>query len=167
MGQRLIVVSNSTPLINFAAIRRLDVLRELFGTITVPEAVEYELLQKGGHHLSAIELRQQWSELIDVRAITNRALCRMFRLSIDDGEAEALTLAIEHPPKFLLLDETRARTLAESYDLKVTGTLGCLIRAKQSGIIPAVKPLLDAMQTDARYWVSKTLYRRILDENHE
>ena len=167
MGHGRIVISNSTPLINFAAIRRLDILEDLFEKIIVPTAVERELLRKGKHYPSATELKTRWSTLIEVMNVSNITLCRMFRLSVDDGEAEAIALALEHPTKLLILDESRGRTIAKSYNLQVTGSIGCLIRAKRTGIIPAIKPLLDAMQTDARFWVNERLYQRILAEHNE
>jgi predicted nucleic acid-binding protein len=34
-----LIISNTTPLINFAEIGRMDVLEALFGSITIPPAV--------------------------------------------------------------------------------------------------------------------------------
>ena len=41
------------------------------------------------------------------------------------------------------LDDLRARQLAESMGIRVIGTLGILVRAKQAGLIGTVRPLLD------------------------
>lgn len=61
------IVSNTTPLINFAIIRRLDILQQLFGKLVVPPAVEHELLRKGKQYPSARELSTHWSMFIEVR----------------------------------------------------------------------------------------------------
>ncbi|WP_227788941.1 hypothetical protein [Nodularia sp. LEGE 04288] len=36
------VVCNATPLINFAAINRLNILQEIFGKVLIPQAVYQE-----------------------------------------------------------------------------------------------------------------------------
>lgn len=167
MGRRRLIIANSTPLINFAAIQRLDILQHLFGKIVIPPAVERELLQKGEPYASAAELKRWQATLLEVRPVRNVMLCRLLKLNVDDGEAEAIALAVEQQATRLLLDESRGRLIAESYQLPVMGSIGCLIRAKQKGMIPAIKPLLDAMQTDARFWVSQKLYQTILAEHNE
>jgi predicted nucleic acid-binding protein len=167
MGTRTVIISNSTPLINFATIQRLDILEGLFGKIWIPKAVERELLEKGQLYPSTEALKAKWSKLIETQAIKNILLCTVLKLNIDDGEAEAITLAIEQNVKWLLLDEERGRTIAASYNISCIGSIGCLIRAKKIGMIPAIKLLLDAMQAEARFWVSTTLYRTILKEYNE
>jgi predicted nucleic acid-binding protein len=167
MGREQLIISNSTPLINFAAIRRLDILAQLFGRICVPKAIEQELLEKGKEYPTTVILKECWSTLIDVIEVKNVLLSRVLQLNVDDGEAEAITLALEHSTKWLLLDENRGRMIAESYSLPIIGSIGCLIQAKRSGIIPGIKPLLDAMQTEARFWVSTNLYNTILREQGE
>ena len=52
------IISNSTPLINFAAIRRLDILEHLFGKLVIPKAVERELLEKGSNYPSALAIQE-------------------------------------------------------------------------------------------------------------
>lgn len=159
------IVSNSTPLINFAAIGRLDILEALFTTLTIPPAVEYELLERGQQYPSMIKIQE--AVFIVKHDISNIMLRDALTIDLDVGEAEAITLALEHKADLLLLDEIAGRTTAESYQLAFTGSIGCLIEAKRTNIIPAVKPLLDAMQQDARYWVNPQLYAKILAEQGE
>ncbi|HNC55604.1 MAG TPA: hypothetical protein PLP33_09190, partial [Leptospiraceae bacterium] len=40
------IISNTTPLINFSSIERLDILSTLFGEIIIPPAVKNELIEK-------------------------------------------------------------------------------------------------------------------------
>ena len=47
------IVSNSSPLILYARIARLDLLRDLFGEVLIPPAVHQEVVVAGGHHLDA------------------------------------------------------------------------------------------------------------------
>lgn len=62
----------------------------------------------------------------------------------------------------VLLDEKRARQVAQSLNLNVIGTLGILILSKQKKIIPKVKPLLDEIIVEAQYWVNESLYQNVL-----
>lgn len=159
------IVSNSTPLINFAAINRLDILERLFGVLTIPPAVEYEVLECSSQYPSMAAIRQV--TFIEKHCISNTMLRDALTLDLDLGEAEAIALALEQKAALLLLDEIAGRTVAESYQLAFTGSIGCLIEAKQAGIIPAIKPLLDAMRYEARFWLNPRLYARILMEQGE
>lgn len=159
------IVSNSTPLINFAAIGRLDILESLFTELTIPPAVEHELLERGAQYPHMTVIRQ--AAFIVRQDIRNEMLRTALTLDLDPGEAEAIILALENKADLLLLDEIAGRMIAESYQLVFTGSIGCLIEAKRLGIIPAIRPLLDAMRQDARFWINPRLYARILSENGE
>ncbi len=43
----MIVISDTSPLIAFASLGKLSVLKELFGRVSVPQAVHEELSHKG------------------------------------------------------------------------------------------------------------------------
>ncbi len=159
------IVSNSTPLINFAAIGRLDILESLFSTVSIPPAVEHELLARGHRYPSAAGIQR--AAFIVRHDISNVMLRDALLMDLDIGEAEAITLALESKAELLLLDEIAGRMTAESYRLVFTGSIGCLIEAKRAGIISAVKPLLDAMRQDAHFWVNSRLYAKILAEHGE
>lgn len=159
------IVSNSTPLINFAAIGRLDILESLFTRLTIPPAVEHELLERGAQYPHMTIIRQ--AAFIVKQDIRNEMLRAALTIDLDPGEAEAITLALEHKADLLLLDEIAGRTVAESYQLSFTGSIGCLVAAKRAGIIPTIKPLLDAMRLEARFWVNPRLYSRVLSEHGE
>jgi predicted nucleic acid-binding protein len=155
-----IVVSNSTPLINFAAIDRLDILQSLFKQIIIPPAVWQELTGKGSLYISAENIKK--AKWISVMPIEGDNLLKMLKLKIDDGEAEAITLAIGTKASLILLDEIEARDIARSMNLNFMGSIGCLLTAKKAGIIPNIKTFLNKIINDARFWVSKELYDKII-----
>lgn len=159
------IVSNSTPLINFAAIGRLDILEALFNILTIPPAVEYELLERGEQYPSMGAIRG--ASFIVKRDIHNMPLRNTLALDLDMGEAEAITLALEQKADLLLLDEITGRTIAEAHGLRFTGSIGCLVEAKRRNIIPLVHPLLQAMQTEARFWIHPRLLAKVLAEQNE
>jgi predicted nucleic acid-binding protein len=79
---------------------------------------------------------------------------------VDDGEAEAIALAVERNWK-IVLDDRRARDLAQRMGLKMIGTVGILVRAKRSGLLPWISPLLNEL-TDKGFHLSEDLKREAL-----
>jgi uncharacterized protein len=59
----VIVISNSSPLINFGALGRLDILQTLYGSLFIPEAVYHEIVVAGRHYPSAAEIKEQWGQV--------------------------------------------------------------------------------------------------------
>ncbi|HLC15332.1 MAG TPA: DUF3368 domain-containing protein [Thermodesulfovibrionia bacterium] len=159
------IIANSTPLINFSSIGRLDILEQLFGKIYIPLAVEKELLIKGSRYQGATSIKE--AKFIQTVKITNITLCNALKIDLDDGEAEAITLTLELNGKLLLIDELKARMVAESLNIPFTGSIGCLVEAKKCLVIPAIKPILDDMQSKARFWINSKLYSKILKDNDE
>jgi predicted nucleic acid-binding protein len=82
-------------------------------------------------------------------------------LEIDKGEASAITLAIEFDSSLLIIDDRKARKLAERLGLNYTGTLGVILRAKEKGLIPTIRPVLEKIQlTNFRF--STMVFNEIL-----
>jgi predicted nucleic acid-binding protein len=51
----------------------------------------------------------------------------------------------------IILDDYKARKVAEQLGLDITGTIGVIIKAKLNGVIPSIKPYLEKIsQTDFR-----------------
>ena len=69
------------------------------------------------------------------------------------GETEVLLLGLESSNSILLLDDRLTRSMADSLDLRYTGTLGVLLDAKRAGLVESVKTELDRLQ-DLRFYVA-------------
>ena len=156
----MIVVSNTSPIINLAAIGRLDILRQLYGSIAIPESVYHEIAVTGSGDPGSREVPALgW---IETKKATNRLHVAALQIELDKGEAEAIVLALELNAELLLLDERRGRAVASRMGLKSVGILGCLIEAKHKGLIPSIKPILDDLIAKAGFWVTTNLYTRVL-----
>jgi predicted nucleic acid-binding protein len=102
-----VIISNTTPLINFCTIARLDILEKLYIEITIPLAVRNELEEKRDLFPN-IDLIFH-SRFISIREIENKNTYKLLRIDLDNGEAEAITLAIENNAELLLLDEIKIK----------------------------------------------------------
>ena len=156
----MIVISDTSPIINLAIIDKLDLLPQLFDTIVIPEAVfnEIVIIGKGLPGSDIIE-NAKW---VEVKTCNNRIFINSLLDYVQIGEAEALTLALELQADTIIVDEAAARNLAEQFGLNFTGLLGILIKAKEHGLIPSVKPLMDALRTKARFFIHQSLYNQVL-----
>lgn len=159
------VVSNTSPITNLAIIGELDLLRQMYGTILIPQEVWQEVVVNGAHLPSAGRVAH--AEWIRVQPVANQALVRSLRQDLDAGEAGAIALAIEANADLLLIDERIGRESALHFDLTYTGLIGVIQSAHRRGIIQSVRPIVDALRMQAGFWISNALYQRILKDAGE
>ncbi|MEH2119583.1 DUF3368 domain-containing protein [Nostoc sp.] len=162
----MIIVSDTSPINNLAAINHLHLLQQLYGTVLIPEAVYRELTDPNFPVAGAIEV--QTFIWIQTRPVQDRILVEALSNELDIGEAEAIALALEMKADQVLIDERRGRMVAARLNLGYTGILGILVEAKSQRLISAVKPLLNALINQAGFWVAEPLYKTVLqlvDEN--
>jgi uncharacterized protein len=110
----LLVVSDTSPILNLVAVERLELLRDLYGSIVIPPAVSAEL------HANGIFLMADWVERIEP---LNRAAVDGLRAELDAGESEAIVLGQQLKASLLLMDERLGRRAAIQLGLDVTGLL--------------------------------------------
>jgi uncharacterized protein len=124
------VVVDCACLIGLERIGRLDVLSAMFDLIFAPPAVCAEF--------GALPT---W---ISLERPADAGMVAALRLLVDPGESEAIVLAYEKGLR-IILDDRKAREVAVRLGVPITGTVGLLLKAKQEGVIAAVRPLLDAL----------------------
>lgn len=146
---------NSSPLIVLDRIGRLDLLQQVFGTIFVPPAV-----------IAEISPRLALSGWIIARSLARPLSPRILAASLGDGESEAINLAMEINADRVILDDRAARRLAQRLGVPIIGTLGVLLAAKRRGILPSIRPHLDALIHDG-FRIAPALYERVLADAGE
>lgn len=156
----MIVVNDTSPITNLAAVGHLDLLQQLYGQIVIPPAV-YRKLTTAGETIPGYKEVQTF-DWITVQPVNNSELVASLLDQLDEGEAEAIALAIEQQADWLLIDEELGRQFAEAYQIQFTGILGVLIEAKHQGLITEVKAVLDDLIINAEFWISERLYRYVL-----
>ncbi|GHV13367.1 nucleic acid-binding protein [Spirochaetia bacterium] len=158
----MFVISDSSPLIALAQCGRLDLLDSLFGRVVIPAKVFEETQVIAGVVASLITA---WSQG-KIMTMNGTNLARAKALALDPGETEALALYWDTNADLLLIDELDGRQAALAAGIKITGTVGIFITAKQRGLVPAIRPLLDILRT-LNFYISDNLYHRALSAEKE
>lgn len=143
-------ICDSSPLILYAAIGRLDLLRDVFTHLLIPTAVHAEVVGAGRGRPGAREVES--APWVEVRAVGSVAASSAPLPDLGLGEAEVILLAVElggHVP--VLLDDRRARELARAAALRVFGSAGILVLARRRGRIAAVAPVLQELRAAGLY----------------
>ena len=131
----MIVVSDSTPLITLMKAGKLDVLKNLFGDVLLPEAVFSEVTSNNSFRDEADLIRN--SDFIKIVKVKNldRVVFLQRAIGLDRGESEAIVYADESDADLLLMDEAAGRKVAQNMKLQMTGSIGILVRAYQAGML--------------------------------
>ncbi len=156
------VVSNTSPILALAAIDHLQLAREQFGEILIPDAVQAELkIETDFRGAKAIReaLTEGW---LKVQSVQNTHLIQALAMELDYGEAEAIALALETISQIILLDEHDGRAKARAMGLQPIGVLGILLRAKKDRKINSLKLTIKSLQTEVGFFVSEDLIQEIL-----
>ena len=156
-------IADSGPLICLARINQLDLLPRLFANILVPPEVWNEVTARGQGHPGAYEVSQvTW---LSIQA-PDPQLVKPLSILVDAGEAQAIALAQTTDDCTLLLDDARARKIAQRLDIKQIGTIGLMLRAKRRGLVETIRPHIDALVENGIY-IRKELIDGVLKEAGE
>lgn len=158
------VIVNTTPLIALCHVGHLDILKKLYGEISIPSAVYLELSEKEKSICKKeVDASLDW---IHVEKIENQMAKSMFKTQLHDGEVEVMILAKEKNADIVIIDDANAKKHAKYLKLSVTGTLGVLIKAKRQGYIRELKPVIQEM-IDKNIYISEKLMRLCLEQVDE
>lgn len=127
------IISNTSCLIVLGNIGKLNVLKDLYGKIHVTE----EVCAEYGKNLPA------WIEVLKVQ---DRKCVKIIHSLVDLGEASTIALSTEMTNSLMILDDLKARKLAQKLDLNFTGTLGVLARAREKNIVKSLATILQELE---------------------
>jgi len=157
----MIVVSNTSPLTNLAAIGQFSLLHSLFGEVQIADGVWKELNAGGHPHPGSREVESAgW---IHRHTVVDRPLIQALRRDLDAGEAETLALAVKLKADLVLIDEREGRHSALRLGLQPLGVPGVLHRRKEKGHLREIRPSLDALRHQAGFYVSDRLCQSVLE----
>lgn len=161
----MIVVSNTTPLIGLASIQRFQLLEQLFGEIHIAQAVQDEAVVTGREVGGARReiLAATWINSLTVK---DRLAVDMLLGELDLGEAETIVLAREIVADWVLMDEKKGRRKLAQLGVPKLGTLGILLKAKQTGLLPAVRPEIARLRLQG-FSISQSVIEAVLHQAGE
>ena len=142
------VISDTSCLIVLSRIGRLNLLKDMYGEIWIPE--------KGGEEFG--EPLKTW---IRIKKVRNRKAVRILELHLDPGESEVIALGLETEDPLLILDDNKARNSAKNLRLKITGTLGIILKAKKKKIITSVSEIIEDLVRE-NFRISDEVKRELL-----
>lgn len=155
-----IIVADTGPLIAFAKIDHFALLSDLFGIVLIPEEVANEYLLNlslpGAQNIQNLIQKNQ----IKIHSSIDTQAYASLSGVLDQGEISAIALALELNSR-LLIDERLGRISAKKLGLKIIGTAGVLLLAKQRKLIKQVKPFLLELKSSG-YYLSDELSNEII-----
>lgn len=146
---------------------QLGILKKLFGTVQIPEAVYYELT---GNILFKDEGEQVISsKFIQCVTLEDKHSVDLLRRStnLDTGESEAIVLADSISNSILLIDEEKGRRVARNMGLSITGTIGVLVNAYEEGFVDSddIEVCIDIIR-NSELRISETLINLLYHKTH-
>lgn len=121
-----LIISDSTTIITLLNINRLDVLRNIFSLVYIPQKVYEEIVID-----EQIILAEDY---FIVKEISDKKLYTLLLKSLDAGEAEAIVLAKEMELS-LIIDEKKGRKIASNLGVNIFGFIGLLILNYKNGLL--------------------------------
>jgi predicted nucleic acid-binding protein len=161
----VIVVTDTSVVLNLCCIGQERLLPELFGQVIAPATVasEFQKLATEDSRFSGLPFPDFIQVVESVQCIP--ALTGNRRLHA--GEISALSLAVQQQIGVVLMDDSAGRATAVNLGIRCVGILGILIQAKGIGLLASISPLLDELESKAGFWISPALRQRVLGLAHE
>lgn len=156
----MIVVADTSVLLNLALVGELRLLQSLFGTVIIPLAVqaEFERLAATNGRFAGLAL-PDW---VQMKSLQQTNLPDEALKTLDPGESAAISLALELHADAVLMDESEGRAIAVAHGLRTIGIVGILIQARHAGYLAAIRPVIDDLRIIARFRLSDSLVRQAL-----
>lgn len=156
----MIVVADTSVILNLCCIRHEDLLRQLFKRVLVPAEVanEFTRLTKVHKRFSGLAL-PGW---IEISSAPTSFPAEVIEAELDAGEAAAIALFLKQKADALLIDESVGRNVAMKLGIRTIGIIRILLEARDRNLIPTVKDLLNRLENEANFWISSDLKIHVL-----
>ena len=148
-----IIISDTSSLIALTNIRELEILKNVYGEVVItPEIAE--------------EYGLEIPDWIIIEPVKDELTFKLLNLELDKGESSGIALALENESSLLIIDEKKGRAIAKKLGIKIVGILGVMIKAKETGVVDQIKPLIENLEK-VDFRMSARLKARILKRVEE
>jgi predicted nucleic acid-binding protein len=143
-----VIISDTSCLIILDNAEVLNLLKNLYGQVVItPQILK--------------EFNEPIPDWIVVRSVSDQNKISLLEMQVDLGEASAMALALEVKDCIVIIDDLKARRIAEKLNLRITGTMGIIVSAKRKGILPSVKPIIEKIKS-SNFRISPELEAEVL-----
>ena len=155
-----LIIADTGALISLGLVEHIDLIEKVFGDFCIAHAVWEELQGYKNPEFDRKLLSQFENRVVKIKSRNHLSAI------MDYGESESIILYEELGADYLLIDDSKARIIAESLEVNCIGSIGLLIRAKQKGLVNDLKSIFEKWIENERYF-SKKLLNKILIETGE
>jgi predicted nucleic acid-binding protein len=148
----VIVIADTSVILNLCCVQQHELLQALFSRVLIPPAVRLEF-----ERAAAVYPRFEGATLPAwIQEQAPKTIPESLRRAphLDAGEIAALALALETAADAVLIDELEGRRAARRLGVTAIGVAGILVRARQSGLLPAIAPLFKQLEEKANFWLA-------------
>ncbi|MEA3208061.1 MAG: uncharacterized protein QOE70_1118 [Chthoniobacter sp.] len=156
----MIVVADTSIVLNLCCVQQIDLLRTLFRRVIVPAEVATEFTRLASRDRRFADLSMP--DWIEVRTAPQAIPPEVASAGLNPGESAAIVLCLREAADALLIDEALGREVAAGLGIRIIGILGVLLEAKRHGHLSSVRAVLDRLESEAGFWVAATLRARVL-----
>ena len=128
-----IIIPDTSCLIFLEKIGEIQILKELYSRVVTTNEITKEYIYS----------LPKWIKISDAR---EKQYQKVLEQIVDKGEASIMVLALETAESVVAIDDLKARKLAKSLDLQITGTLGIIVKAKKAGLIKSTKECITKLR---------------------
>ncbi len=154
-----IVIADAGPIFSLAILGKLELLNALFSEIKIPHAVWEEITLNENTEFYEYVHNFFSPKACDIKGINDLTLI------MDYGESESVILYREVKADFLLIDDKKARKIAENFGINCIGTIGLLAGAKRKGLLEELAPLFRTLIESKRYYSIELLNQILVNHN--
>jgi predicted nucleic acid-binding protein len=123
------IISDTSCLILLSKIGELALLEKIAGKVFITPEIQKEFGKK----------LPSW---IIIRKSSDTYYQKILEMDLDSGEASAIALSLDISDSIIIIDDLKGRKIADKLDLRYSGTLGLILKAKQEGVIESIKPII-------------------------
>ena len=132
-----LVIADAGALISLGHVEHIELIEKVFGDFYIAQAVWEELQKYKNPEFNPLILNKLKGRVMQIKTKNHLSMV------MDYGESESVILYEELKADYLLIDDNKARIIAESLDVNCIGSIGLLIKAKHNGLIVELKPIFE------------------------
>ena len=156
-----LVVADTGALISLVLVGHIDLIEKVFGDFYIANAVWEELQDYENAEFDKSVLPYLGKRVVKIKSRNHLSVI------MDYGESESVILYEELNADYLLIDDNKARIVAESLDVDCIGSIGLLVKAKQIGLISDLRSIFEKWIEEERYFSRKLLNKILLQTGEE